>query len=80
MKPHKELENFCRNILSLRKLHNLSQKQMAEKLHIGVESLKKIEAGQVPPRLRIDVLFYIQKHFGYTPAQIVSIDVLQDTN
>ena len=78
MKNDKEMERFCKNIRSLRKFHKLNQKQMAEKLHIGIWSLKKIEKGQIPPQLRIDVLLYIYEHFHYTPEQIVTIDVLQD--
>lgn len=60
----KDLETFGTNILALRKKHNLTQRQMARKLHIGVLSLRRLEHGTIPPRMTVEVLYYIYKEFG----------------
>lgn len=80
MSTNIELEVLCSNIRNLRKHCKLSQKAMAQRLHIGIQSLRKLENGQIPPRLRIDFLFQIYTHFGYTPSEIVSTDVLSRLN
>jgi len=54
---------FCRNVAGLRMHSGYSQKYMAQLLGIGVESLKRIESGNIPPRLRIDVIFAVCRHF-----------------
>ena len=51
------LKNFSRNIILLRSHYGYSQKHMAQLLGIGVESLRKIEKGIIPPRLTVDVIF-----------------------
>ena len=78
MSTNIKLEMLCKNVRNLRKHYHLSQKEMAGRLHIGIESLKKLERGEVPPRLGINVLLYIYRHFGVTPNKIVTIDVLQE--
>ena len=67
-----EFQMLCRNIQYLRKKHKLSQKEMAGRLRIGVGSLKKMEDGEIPPRLGVDFLFYVHKHFGVKPCDLVS--------
>ena len=64
MEQSDEEKNFCTNMRSLRLLHKLSQKEMAKALGIGLKSLRKIEAGEIPPRLSTDVLFAIHNRFG----------------
>ncbi len=58
-----EIESFCTNILALRKKYNLTQRQMARKLHIGVLSLRRLEHGTIPPRMTVEVLYYINMEF-----------------
>ena len=58
-----EYENFCCNITWLRKSHNLSKKEMAKRLGIGVESLNKLESGTIPPNMTVEVLNNLCKHF-----------------
>ena len=57
-------ENFCKNILWLRKKHQLSKKRMAKLMGIGIGSLTKLEQGEIPPQLKVNVLFSIQNNFG----------------
>ena len=44
---------------------------MARLLHIGVASLNKIENGELPPNLSIEILFQIHKHFHIRPNQLL---------
>lgn len=72
-----KIEMVCRNIRNLRKYYRLSRKEMAKRLHIGVETLRKIECGKIPPRMPLTVLIEIYRCFGFTPSQIITSDVLQ---
>ena len=40
---------FCDNLISLRKINNLSQEQLAEKLNISRQTLSKYETGESLP-------------------------------
>lgn len=67
-----ELENFVYNIKWLRRQYGLSRKQMADILEIGIWSIGKLEKGEMPPRLGINVFFAVQKYFGISPAAQLS--------
>lgn len=64
-------ENFTYNVSYLRKHYGLSKKKMAELLDIGVGSLNKIEMGELPPRLSVEILFNIYNNFGVHPKDIL---------
>ena len=72
MKKETEIMFFCENIKALRKINNLSKKEMAKLIGIGTKSLTLIENGRLPPRLGCDVLFEIQKNFGIAPKTMFS--------
>lgn len=63
-----ELSIFTTNIITLRKNHNLSKKEMAKILGISIYMLNKIETGIIPKNLNCDVLFKIHKHFNIHPS------------
>ncbi len=65
-------ENFIHNVKWLRKHYCLSKKSMAMFLKIGVGSLNKIENGEIPPRLSVEILFNIYNHFGILPQDQLS--------
>ena len=67
------IDIFLHNVAWLRKHYGLSKKEMAQKLGIGVGSLNKIEEGELPTSLRIDVLFNIYKEFGIFMSDVVSV-------
>ena len=69
MKKQEE-EIFCNNIRVLRHQHKLKKQDMARILHIGVPSLSKLEAGEMPPRLSTEVLFFIYDYFHIRPADM----------
>jgi DNA-binding XRE family transcriptional regulator len=58
------IDIFLYNIAWLRKHHGLSKKEMAKRLDIGLWSLNKIEKGELPPRLRCDIIFAVHQNFG----------------
>ena len=62
---------FSYNVMYLRKMNNISQKEMACILGIGVGSLNKIENGILPKRLSVDVLFRIHERFGIYPSDVL---------
>ena len=53
---------FTENVTYLRKVNNISLKEMSKILNISTCSMKKIEKGILPPTLKVDVLFKIQEH------------------
>ena len=72
------MNNFIHNVIWLRKYYGLSKKKMAEILKISLWMLNKIENGELPPTLEIDVLFRIRKAFGISMAEILSIRLGSD--
>jgi len=54
---------FCQNIKALREKNSISKKKMAEIWGIGLTSLSKIEQNILPPRLKVDIISKLSKHF-----------------
>lgn len=67
------IDTFLQNVTWLRKHYGLSQKEMAKKLEIGVGTLRKIEKGELPPGLKIDVLYRVRIVFGISMADMISV-------
>ena len=64
-----EYGNFAYNVAWLRKHYGLSKKEMAEIMGIGIGSLNKVERGEMPPQMKVDVLIRIYKQFGVSPER-----------
>ena len=60
----REAEIWMKNVCFLRKITGLSKRKMATLMGIGVASLNKIERGEMPERLTVEVIFRIEKEFG----------------
>lgn len=45
---------------------------MAKIIGVGVNSLNKIEKGEFPPSLTVEVIFNIYEYFGITPEKQLS--------
>lgn len=71
----KSLENLIYNLKWLRKELNLSKKQMAKSLGVGVGSLNKMENGVYPPRLKANVLLAVWDNFGIYPSVLLEIRI-----
>lgn len=67
------IDIFLNNIAWLRRHYGLTKKEMARRLGISIWSLKKIENGELPSRLTIDVLYRIYQVFGISMADFVSV-------
>ena len=65
-----DLETLTHNLHWIRRQNGYSRKAMAGILKIGVGSLAKLERGEIPPRLSVDVLFAVYDHFGITPSAL----------
>ena len=65
------IDTFLHNIVWLRRHYNLSKKEMANRLEIGLWSMNKIEKGELPPRLRCDILFAAYRNFGIPYADLL---------
>lgn len=72
MKIYGELETLCWNLACLRRREGLSRQEMAKLLGIGVESMKRVEEGILPPGLRVSVLYRAAGHFGISPADLLT--------
>lgn len=66
-----EWKNLVNNIIFLRKKYSISKKVMAEILGVCVETLNKIERGELPPRLSLKIVFNIEKYFSIKPKDIL---------
>lgn len=64
-------KNLLHNVAWLRKRRGLSKKEMAQKLGIGLDSLNKIECGELPAKLGVEVLFRIDREFGIDPQTLL---------
>ena len=58
---------FVNNIIWLRKHHKFSKEKMAEILGINVEMLNRIENGEIPEELSVEIIFKISSHFSLNP-------------
>lgn len=70
MTNNSNMDVFCRNIAILRKVHGLTQKEMAKLMGVSVYCVRKLERGVIPERLRIDVIYPLCRQFGMNPASI----------
>ena len=61
---------FSDNIKQLRHSHNLSKKSMAKIMGIGIGSLNKLESGILPPRVDVQCLLNLNKHFGISISEL----------
>lgn len=80
LENEKELKTLSKNIVWLRREKRLSKKEMAALLGIGVQSLTRLENGEVPPRLGVSTLFNIQTAFGISPRIIFTQYLGNDEN
>ena len=64
------LQVFCKNMYALRKKNNLTQQQMARILGISIKSLRSVEKGSVPPRMKISVVYRIYNTFHLLPSEL----------
>ena len=72
MEKDNYIEIFSKNMKDIRAKNNISKKEMAKILGIGVGSLSKIESGILPPKLEANILIKIYHKFGILPSELFS--------
>ena len=70
-----EIQNFCSNIRLLRRCMGLSQKRAAKLLHVSPRTLSRLEAGEMPPRIGCEILFYAQQVYGVSLCRLLGEDL-----
>ena len=63
---------FAENLVELRKLHNMSQEELAEKINVSRQTLSKYETGESLPD--IEKSKALADIFGVTVDDLVSHD------
>ncbi len=64
-----ELKNFLSNIKWLRSHYGLTKYEMAKILRLSVKSIERIERGEMPSKLSLNVVFRIQSFFNITAKE-----------
>ena len=67
-----EVQILMQNITWLRKKYGYSKKMMAGILGIGLWSLNKIERGELPPKLSVELLITVWRRFGIYPSVMLT--------
>jgi transcriptional regulator with XRE-family HTH domain len=70
MTVQEEMTVFCGNVKRLREREGLTRKKMAVRLGIGVETLNRLERGEIPPRFSVAVVCRISREFGVHPKEL----------
>ena len=70
MTKSKDFLYFSQHVQRIRREQNLTQREMADRLGIGVRTLSMIESGILPPRLSCEILFRIENQFGIHPKDL----------
>lgn len=66
---------FCANVRKLREKHNLTKKEMANKLNISTYMLEQIEKGIVSRRVSPLLLVSIYQSFGVSCQDIIYTNI-----
>ena len=64
-------ETFSYNVTQLRKKNNLSKRKMAAIMGIGVNMLDRIEAGELPRRLKASAILNLSNYFQVSTDEIL---------
>lgn len=64
--------NFTHNVKWLREHYGYSKTRMAKILKISTASLERIENGELPAKLNMNVLFRIGDFFGVDPGRLTA--------
>ena len=62
---------FCDNLISLRKINNLSQEQLAEKAGISRPHMGAIEAPNLCRPISLELLFNLADALGVEPYKLL---------
>lgn len=68
------IEQFRGNIIYIRHEHNLTQKEMAAIMGVGVGTIRKIEKGETMSRINCRMLCRVCDHFDLSVDAILKCD------
>ena len=74
-----EQANFFHNIRWLRQTYGIPKKHMARLLKISTKTLNRLEEGEMPALLSLNIYFHIQKYFAISPKRLLGTR-LDDSN
>ena len=66
------LNNLAHNICRIRRQYGYSKRKMAELLRLAPSDIERIERGDIPMDMSVEVLFLIERHFGIHPKDLFS--------
>ena len=72
MNINQQLQSLCRNVAYLRKKHGLTQSQMANIMGVGIGTVRSLERGIVPPRMKACVLCRLHDYFHISADTLIS--------
>lgn len=72
MQHNEDQENFRKNLIILRKIHGLTQKQMAQLMGCSLYCVRKAEQGIFAQTLYIDSIDNLCRSFHLTPSALFS--------
>lgn len=80
IKTDNEIRNFIDNVILIRRMSGLSKEDMARILNIKLDSLDKIERGELSDDVSVEVVFKIYNYFGISPkilfGKSLAVDLL----
>lgn len=65
-------KNFVENIIWLRNHYKFSKERMAEISGINADMLNRIENGEMPEELSMEIIFKLSKFFSLNPKELFS--------
>lgn len=71
MADNRDIEIFCENFRYLRRSRGLTQKQMARLLQISVGYVRRLERGEMPPRMGGGDMHLDLPAFWHPPRQAI---------
>lgn len=61
---------LCKNIKTLRLANGVSQKEMSKICGCAISTLRKLENGELPQKLKVDIIFKLSQYFNIKPKEL----------
>ena len=74
MNINRKAESLALNLYLIRKKNSLTQKEMAKRIGIGINTLRQLEKGNIPSRVSVGLIFNISNEFNIEPHELFIIE------
>lgn len=74
MNINRKAESLALNLYLIRKKNGLTQKEMAKRIGIGINTLRQLEKGTIPSRVSVGLIFNISNEFNIEPYELFIIE------